>query len=246
MDDRWQLLKPDETRSTPLYLQLAQKLATAINAGWWRADEALPSERTVSDELCISRVTARKAFDVLIDQGLVRRRHGSGTFITPRTEQPMSRLTGFTELLRQRGFEPSSVWLERLIDQPTHEEQIQLGLSPAAKVTRLKRQRLADGVVMAIEQSTLPNSYLPDPQAVGGSLYAHLDQLGYSVVRALQHIRAVNASEEIAALSGVRVGEALLLITRLGYTADNVLIELTDTWCRNDYYDFVAELKRWT
>jgi DNA-binding GntR family transcriptional regulator len=79
---------PEGESTTPLYLQLARKLAEAINAGWWQADEALPSERTFSDELGISRVTARKAMDVLLEQGLIRRRHGSGTFITPRLEQP--------------------------------------------------------------------------------------------------------------------------------------------------------------
>lgn len=244
MDNRWNSLKPDETESTPLYLQFSRRLADAINAGWWQADEALPSERTFSDALGISRVTARKGLDVLLEQGLIRRRHGSGTFITPRLEQPLSRLTSFTEMLKMKGFEPASVWLSRTIAAPTHEEVIKLGLSPNAQVARLKRQRLADGVVMAIEQSSLPLAYLPDPQAVGGSLYAHLDANGHSIVRALQHIRAVNASPDIAAIAGIRPGEAMLLITRIGFTADNAAIELTDTWCRNDYYDFVAELRR--
>ncbi|MDC7715667.1 MULTISPECIES: GntR family transcriptional regulator [Vogesella] len=244
MDSRWNALKPEETSTTPLYLQFSRKLAEAIHAGWWQADEALPSERTFSEELGISRVTARKALDVLLEQGLIRRRHGSGTFITPRLEQPLSRLTSFTEMLKMKGFEPSSVWLSRGIATPTHEEVIKLGLSPNAQVARLKRQRLADGVVMAIEQSSLPLTYLPDPQAVGSSLYAYLDTMGHPIVRALQHIRAVNANPDIAAIAGIKPGEAMLLITRIGYTADNVAIELTDTWCRNDYYDFVAELRR--
>ena len=38
-------------------------------------------------------------------------------------------------------------------------------------------------------------------------------------------------------------GTALLLITRVGYSADQRAIELTDTYCRDDYYDFVAELR---
>jgi GntR family transcriptional regulator len=111
-------------------------------------------------------------------------------------------------------------------------------------VARLERLRLADGVVMAIEKSTLPVSYLPEPQAVGSSLYAHLDAAGHRVVRALQHFRAVNASKKIARLANLDVGEAMLLVTRIGFTEANVAIELTDTYCRNDYYDFVAELRR--
>ena len=45
--------------------------------------------------------------------------------------------------------------------------------------------------------------------------------------------------------SSMAPGTAMLLMTRVGYTADNTPIEITDTYCRNDYYDFVAELRRY-
>ncbi|MBD9630559.1 MULTISPECIES: GntR family transcriptional regulator [Pseudomonadaceae] len=243
-EQRLQALRPDETLSTPLYLQLARSLETAIHAGHWRAEEALPSERHLSEYLGLSRVTARKALEVLLEQGLVHRIQGSGTFITPRLEQPLSRLSSFSEMLRLKGFTPSSTWLEREISLPTHEEVLRLGLSPTEKVVRMKRLRKADGVVMAIEQSSLPARLLGDPATVGDSLYAHLDAIGRPVVRALQHVQAVNASAEEAALVGIRPGTAMLLMTRIGYLEDNTAIELTDTYCRNDYYDFVAELRR--
>jgi GntR family transcriptional regulator len=96
---------------------------------------------------------------------------------------------------------------------------------------------------MAVEHSSLPVSIVSDPQAIGGSLYSYLEQRGMPVVRALQHFRAVNASSEIATLMDLEQGSALLLITRVGYSADQRAIELTDTYCRDDYYDFVAELR---
>lgn len=237
-------LRPDDSQPTPLYLQLARNIEAAIHAGQWKAEQALPSERSLSETLGISRVTARKALEILFDQGLIRRHQGSGTFITPRLEQPLSRLSSFSEMLRLKGFTPSSQWLEREITLPTHDELIRLSLSPTDKVARLKRLRKADGIVMAIEMSTLPAHLLPDPQAVGDSLYVHLDNIGRPVVRALQHIRAINASAEFATLVGIETGTAMLLMTRIGYLEDNTPIELTDTYCRDDYYDFVAELRR--
>ena len=216
-------LRPDDTLATPLYLQLARNLEAAIHAGIWKAEQALPSERSLSEQLGLSRVTARKALEVLFEQGLIRRSQGSGTFITPRLEQPLSRLSSFSEMLRLKGFVPSSQWLDREITPPTHEELIRLALSPTDKVARLKRLRKADDTVMA---------------------YEHLDRIGKPVVRALQHIQAVNASAEFAALVGIEAGTAMLLMTRVGYLEDNTPIEVTDTYCRNDYYDFVAELRR--
>jgi GntR family transcriptional regulator len=225
-------------------MQLGRSLAEAIRSGWWHPNEALPSERVISEQLGVSRVTARKAFDVLIAEGLICRRQGSGTFITPRTEQPLTRLSSFTELITQRGFRPSSVLLAFDVGLPNYEELVTLGFSPSTAVLRLKRQRFADGVAMAIEQTTLPASITASPEEIGDSLYAFLDRRGQTVTRALQHIRAVNASPETASLLDVPVGDAMLFVSRVGYTASGTAIELTHSWCRSDYYDFVAELRR--
>jgi GntR family transcriptional regulator len=244
MITNWDILKPDGNSPTPLYIQVAQRLEEFIKHGGWYAEQALPSERVISEKLKISRATARKAFDMLVNQGTVRRSHGSGTFVNSMTEQPLSRLTSFTELLKERGYQPSSAWLERKIAMPNHDEAIKLGLAPTSQVARLQRQRLADGIVIAIEHSTIPLKFLSDPSSVGDSLYAHLEKSGYPVVRALQHMRAINAPENIARLAAIKTGDAMLFITRVGFTKDNTAIELTETWCRSDYYDFVVELKR--
>ena len=236
--------KPDNDSATPLYLQLSRKLAGAIHSGMWQPDEALPSERTLSEQLRISRVTARKAIDVLCERGLLTRRQGSGTFITPKIEQPLSRLTNFSEELRHRGFVPGSQWISRATGIANPEEILSLGLSPNATVSRLKRLRTADNVVMAIESSTLPTQYLANPKLVTDSLYDYLDTVGAAPIRALQHIRAVNATAEQARLTGIKTAAAMLFITRVGYHANGSAIELTHSYCRSDYYDFVAELFR--
>jgi GntR family transcriptional regulator len=244
MEHRWQDLRPDAQSDTPLYLQLASRLATAIHAGNWSAGEALPSERTLSEGVGVSRITARKAVALLVEQGLIRRVQGAGSFITPRASDPLSGLTGCSEMLEQRGFKPDSIWLERRLRAASREEIVHLGLSPGAPVASLRRLRRADGVVIAVEHSSLPVAAVPDPLAIGASLYRYLEARGLSVVRALQHFRAVNAGAGIARLMGVAPRSALLVITRIGYSADQRAIELTDTYCRDDYYDFVAELHR--
>lgn len=236
--------KPDTQSVTPLYLQLANKLSEGIHSGLWQPDEALPSERMLSDTLDISRVTARKAIDILCERGMLTRKRGSGTYITPKLEQPLSRLTNFSEELRQRGFNPGSQWLSRETGIASAEEILALGLSPNTVVSRLKRLRTADSVVMAIESSTIPAQYLPDPKVINDSLYGYLDAHTLLPTRALQHIRAVNATAEQARLANIKQGAAMLYITRVGYLDSGAAIELTHSYCRSDYYDFVAELRR--
>lgn len=240
-------LKPSTRDATPLYLQLARKLAAAVRNGCYQAHEALPSERLLSESLSVSRVTARNAIDQLVTQGLIVRRRGSGNYIAPHLEQPLSRLTSFSEELQRRGYKPGSKWLVRAVSNATPEEQRGLNISPkgqTVKVARLERLRLADDVCMAYEATVLPQHVLPDPTAVEGSLYEYLDAIGQAPVRALQHIRAANSPAWLAELLGVPVGHAVLDITRTGFLASGQIIELTHSYSRSDYYDFVAEMKR--
>ena len=236
--------KRDDDSVTPLYVQLANKLSSGITSGDWRANEALPSERMLSDMLAISRVTARKAIDMLCERGMLTRRRGSGTYITPKLEQPLARLTSFSEELSQRGFTAGSRWLERKLGIAAPLELLSLGLSPNVPVVRLKRLRTADDVVMAIETSTIPALHMPDPYGVTDSLYGYLESRGAIPMRAQQHIRAVNASAEQARLAGLVPGAAMLHITRVSYLESGVAVELTHSYCRSDYYEFVAESRR--
>jgi GntR family transcriptional regulator len=62
--------------------------------------------------------------------------------------------------------------------------------------------------------------------------------------RAIQHFRAAVANKELARQLCIDVGEPLLLVSRVGYTYSDEAVEFTKTYCINDYYDFVVELKR--
>jgi GntR family transcriptional regulator len=237
-------LRPDGTNPTPLYMQVSHGIRGLIERKRWSNEQALPSERQLVEALGISRVTARKALEQVENWGLVIRKQGSGTFVAPRLEQPLSRLTSFSEELKLRGIVSGSTWLSRDIAQANPEEMLALNLGTSSKVARLKRLRTADGAIMAIEYSRLPVRYLPNPDHVKTSLYQYLDAAGTPVLRALQRISAVSATKEQAALLHVATGTALLFITRKGYGADDATIELTHSYCIPTVYEFVAELRR--
>lgn len=227
----------------PLYQQLVDRLEQDIRHGVYGADKALPSERALVDVFGVSRVTARKAIDVLVAQGRVIRRHGAGNFVAPRLTQSLSRVSGFSQELRQRGFQPASRWLTRDIRAATEQEGEQLALAPATPVARLERLRLADGVPVALEVTALPLALLPDPLTLQDSLYEHLNALGQSPVRVVQHIRALNADAHLARLLDLPLATAVLWVTRTAYSASDEPVEFTVSYCRSDYYDFVVEMR---
>ena len=231
--------------ATPLYLRLQEEIKAAIASGGLKPLAALPAEREIAAALSISRVTVRKALSGLVNEGLLEQRQGSGTFVSrrpPTVEQPLSRLTSFSEDMRQRGLATTSRWLDRGVSVTSTREAIHLALSPQDKVSRLRRLRFADGVPMAIERATIPQRYLADPQTVETSLYAMLGELGFKPVRALQRLSAGNLGREEAGLLEVPAGSAALSIERVSYLANGQPVEFTRSFYRGDIYDFVAEL----
>src|SRR5690606_39509544 len=95
----------------PLYLKLRQTLEDAVHSGRLGHGDALPAERDLAEYANVSRVTVRKAVDDLVRDGLLVRRQGSGTFVAKpvsRVQQPLSRLTSFSEDMARRGLDTRS------------------------------------------------------------------------------------------------------------------------------------------
>jgi GntR family transcriptional regulator len=233
----------DEASPTPLYLQLADLIRLQVKDGAVQVGDALPSERELADTIGISRVTVRKALDVVLREGLLSRRHGSGTYVAPRIEQPAALLAGFSADMITRGQAPGSIMIERQTGLPSPDEAMALGLSPDMAVHRLTRVRTADGEPLAIERAVVPASCLPTLDAVGASLYAALDAHGVKPVRGLQRLQASLASPQEARLLSIPIGAAVLRIERRGFLANGTPVELTRSAYRGDRYDFMVEVR---
>jgi GntR family transcriptional regulator len=233
----------DSESSQPLYRQVQRGLRQAIDLRLLGPDDALPGERDLAEDLCVSRITVRKALDGLVADGLLLRRHGSGNFVAGRVEKNFAALTSFSEDMRARGRVPSSVFLRRAEGTVTPEEALALGLSPGTPVLRFHRLRFADEAPMAIEYATVIASALARGlDAVETSLYEALERDGNRPVRALQRLRAVLLTEAQAALLEAREGDAGLLVERIGLLRDGRPVEMSHSYYRGDTYDVVAEL----
>jgi len=226
----------------PLYMQLQKILRDAISTRLITIDDAIPPERDLAEEFSISRITVRKALDGLVNEGLLTRKRGAGTFVATRVEKSFSKLSSFSEDMISRGRVPHSEWLAKTSGAVTPEEALSLGLSPGTQVYRFQRLRYADGQTMALEYATIPGYCLSHLDMVEDSLYDALEKSGHRPVRALQRLRAISFNTDQAHRLGVKAGDAGLFIERRGFLADGRPCEFTQSYYRGDAYDVVAEL----
>jgi DNA-binding transcriptional regulator YhcF (GntR family) len=123
--------------------------------------EAIPSERKLTVDLGMSRLTVRAALDDLVREGYLVRRRGAGTFVSePKIAQELT-MTSFTDDMRRRGLVPAS----RTLELNTVSAGARLGrllhVSPSEPVVVVKRLRLADRETMAIEDLHVRASLVP-------------------------------------------------------------------------------------
>jgi GntR family transcriptional regulator len=245
-DQQWtralqkQLAGMDER--VPRYQQLQKALSNVISGGKSRSD-MLPGERALARMTGFSRVTVRRALSDLAAQGLVWPKAGAGTYVGDRIVRSLSRLTGFTEDLRERGLNPRVVFLDRSTGEATPEEAMALLIAPGTGVIRLKRLRYGNERALALERTVVPQVILQDAHMVEDSLYATLEAVGSRPIRALQRIRAVAIDDETARLMEVEPQTPGLELERRAFLADGRAVEFTRSIYRGDAYDFVAELE---
>ena len=229
---------------TPLYLQLARSLREHISNGGIGPGSALPSERDLSEMAGLSRVTVRKGIEQLIDEGVLVRKQGSGTFVTRRIEAPGTKLSSFSDDTRLRGEDPGVVWIYKSYAQPTDEEAAALNVPVTARVARLGRVRLAGGEPLAIEHAVIPAQFIPDLDSLGDSLYQALEENGFRPTSGTQRVRASLATQTEAGILCVQQNSEVLRIERKARIADGQIVEFTRSVYRGDRYEFVTELNQ--
>ena len=229
--------------ASPLYIRVQHAIRAIVEEGLVGVDEALPAERDLAAALGVSRVTVRKAVAGLVEHGLLSQRRGAGTFVSPRVDQPLKKLTGFSQDIEARGMKAGVTWLDRSIGAADPEEAKALGCKPGYSIARLYRIRFADDKPMCLEHATLPQEFLANPTAVETSLYAVLQANGTRPIRAVQSLRAQLFNIEQARLLHVQTGTACLYMERRSFLPSGRAVEFVRSYYRGDAYNFVAELE---
>jgi len=208
--------------------------------------EAIPSERQLSADLGVSRLTVRAALDELAREGFLIRRRGSGTFVSePKIAQELT-MTSFTEDMRRRGMQPGSRTLSLDVVPAGARLGRFLHVSPSEPIVVAKRLRLADHESMAIETLHVRSALVPGlsgPELEGQSFYELL-RSRYDIVIAggMQTIEPTVTNEEESEALGVPLHSPAFLFERVTRSEKGEIVEFVHSIYRGDRYRLVTDL----
>lgn len=228
----------------PLYFQVAERIAEAIQAGELLPGARLDNEIQLADHLGLSRPTVRQAIQYLVDKGLVVRKRGVGTQVVHGQVKRAVELTSLYDDLRRAGQEPVTRVLS--IGTVAAEEDVAgaLGLPPGTTVLRLERLRYALGEPLALLHNWLPVGPAPlSAEALEGrGLYELLRATGVRMRVANQRIGARAATPVEARLLQERRSCPLLTMVRTAYDDQGRAVEHGSHVYRASHYSLEVTL----
>lgn len=232
----------------PLKLQLRDIIRNkVINKELVDQDGKVATEYELMNQFNVSRVTVRSALQMLVEEGVIVRERGRGTFLrTNHPENWMGKLMGFSETIMESGSEPGAKVIMKghtsKLDTSTKESL------NSAEAWQLKRLRTSGNVPIAIEHAFFPveyQKYLENEDLATLAVYKYFEEdIGIYLQDAKQMISAINANPKEAEMLEVNTDVALLYIERTTYTETNKPIEFLKAVYRPDYFQYLIKLSR--
>ncbi|MBS7577469.1 MULTISPECIES: GntR family transcriptional regulator [unclassified Enterococcus] len=213
----------DSGEKTPIYIQIHDELKRRIEQGVWKIGERLPSERELSIQFDVSRMTLRQAVLNLAEEGIVERRIGSGTYVaSKKVQEKLSGTTSFSELMLAQGKEPFSELISYFVTKPSIVECEALEITEDQWVVRMERVRYGDLIPICYEVATIPHYLVKNvnKDEVSKHFYQTIEKLGHEIGGNSQKISASTANEKTADLLELKRGDAILRLRQISYLKD--------------------------
>ena len=218
-----------------------------IANGIYPIGHMIESEPVLSEKLHISRMTIREAIRDLVEENILEKQHGRGTFVL---KQPKFKGfqcgIGFSEEMKRHGMNASASHIT--LEETIANEQIcqDLHLQEHAPIWNVKRVRLANNVPIAYEDEYFAKNIVPNLtlDIVSNSIYDYLKQQGIEFTYVDQVLDAVLATEEIASLLEVPVKTPLIRMYIIAHLKNGTPFNCGTTYYRTDTYQLSQTIYR--
>lgn len=232
----------DKNSPIPVYYQLKEDIKNKINIGVWKVGQCIDSERELSDNYDVSRMTVRQALGELVQEGILVREKGKGTFVCePKVKQ--RDIMSFSEIVKKSGRESDTGILEF---ERIHTPEAMQELLPFDEVYKINRLRIVEGEVIANEIIYIPCDYCGymDRQLLKGSFYELLKTFGYVIDHSEAALQAIIMDDSYKKLFNVNETVPLIKSYSKNLTSDGKLLFIEESIYRSDKYVLEVNIYR--
>ncbi|ELY7544804.1 GntR family transcriptional regulator [Cronobacter turicensis] len=205
-----------------IYKSIAERLRLRLNSSDYHIGSPLPGEKALAQEFGVARMTIRKAVDLLVDWGLVVRRHGSGTYVARKdVHHETTSLTGLAEVLRQQGKDVHSKVLQFEVMPAPPAIASQLRIQINERIYFSRRVRYVEGKPLMLEDSYMPVKLFRTLSLahLEGSKFDYIEkECCITISGNYESLTPVLADKQLAAMMNVQEQTPLLRITSLSYS----------------------------
>lgn len=233
----------------PLYKQVKAMIKRQIEAGELKPDQQISSEREICEMYDVSRTTVRQAINEAVNEGMLYRIPGKGTFVAkPKIDQGLFQMSSFTQTIIARGMAPrTEILREEQIPADAQLANI-LNLEIGEQVVNLTLLGYADDEPVVYYRSFMPASigkgaalraraWTKEGRSFSTyELYAGRDNIYPSTTS--QTFEAIIAGEEIAEVLKIEKGSPIFKVTSVIYAESKVPLEFKQVYYRGDKFKF--------
>jgi GntR family transcriptional regulator len=234
----------------PYYIQLMDILKEKVLQKAWVPGDQIPGEQDLCELYRVSRTVVRQALRELELEGVVSRRKGKGTFISPPkiSEGLVQKLTGFYQDMVERGLKPVTKVLHHMVSPSNEKVARFLNIQPGEKVIDIQRLRYINDEPIQLVTTYIPFEVCPglaNVDLTNRSLYEYMEKEGgVTIAKGRRYIEAVIANEAEAALLGIERGTPLLMLDSISFSDSGQPVEYYHALHRGDRSRFEVELLR--
>lgn len=232
----------DKNSPIPVYFQLKNDLVKKIAQGVWKPGECISSERELCEIYSVSRMTIRQAIGELVQEGILTRVKGKGTYVCKQTVKQQDMMS-FTEMIKQTGRELDTEVIKfEVIDTPDDMQDIFM----LDKVYKIERRRIVDNECIAVETVFIPVDYCGhiNNEMLKGSLYKILEHFGYSISNSTSSIVAVDITDEIKEKFDTKENFPVLKIIGKTFANKNKVLFIEEALYRSDKFTLQVNISR--
>jgi DNA-binding GntR family transcriptional regulator len=234
----------DRTSPIPLYFQVATRLQEQIESGEVPVGTRIENEIDLAERLGVSRPTARRAIQYLVERGMLVRKRGVGTQVVhPKVRRPLE-LSSLYDDLAVAGRAPRTEVLTLEVMPAPDAVARALAVPEGAEITWIERLRYADGEPLALMHNAIPVDLMrpSGTDLTTHGLYELLRRTGHAPRIATQIIGCRAASAAEGRMLEEHRGAPLLTMTRTAWDAAGRAVEYGSHLYRASRYSFELTL----